>query len=63
MAAVEKLLEDYLDYLEIEKNRSSKTRTNYEHYLKNFIKFSDIKTEKDITADRIPGFPFIFSQS
>ncbi|MEK7624307.1 MAG: site-specific tyrosine recombinase/integron integrase [Patescibacteria group bacterium] len=63
MAAVEKLLEDYLDYLEIEKNRSSKTRTNYEHYLKNFIKFSDIKTEKDITADRIRDFRLFLARA
>ena len=28
---VEKLLKEYLDYLEIEKNRSVKTRENYEH--------------------------------
>jgi site-specific recombinase XerD len=50
------LLKNYLDYLEIEKNRSPKTRENYEHYLKVFINFSKIKTEKDITLDKVRDF-------
>lgn len=51
-----KLLKDYLDYLEIEKNRSRKTRENYERYLKKFIEFGKIKNESDITADAIKEF-------
>ena len=39
---IEKLIRDYLNYLEIEKNRSPKTRENYEHYLNEFLKFSKI---------------------
>lgn len=32
-----KLLQDYLDYLEIEKNRSTKTRENYNRYINRFL--------------------------
>jgi len=56
MANIEKLLEDYLNYLEIEKNRSQKTQENYRRYLKAFFNFSKIKTEKDITAESIRDF-------
>lgn len=53
---VEKLLHDYLDYLEIEKNRSPKTRENYEHYLKEFLKFSKVSAAKDITDGIVREF-------
>jgi len=56
MADIEKLLSDYLNYLEIEKNRSLKTRENYKRYLDAFINFSKIKTEKDISAERVRDF-------
>jgi site-specific recombinase XerD len=56
MANIEKLLDDYLNYLEIEKNRSLKTRENYKRYLDAFIKFSKIKTEKDISAEKVRDF-------
>lgn len=36
MAALSSYINDYLDYLEIEKNRSRKTRENYERYLRRF---------------------------
>ena len=50
------MVKDYLDYLEIEKNRSRKTRENYERYLKKFIEFGKIKKEADITTDAIKEF-------
>src|SRR5258708_29715398 len=53
---IEKLLRDYLDYLEIEKNRSPKTRENYEHYLNEFLKFSEAHTAKDITDGIVREF-------
>ncbi len=56
MPDINSLLKQYLDYLEIEKNRSKKTQKNYERYLKAFIDFSKIKTEKDITLDKIRDF-------
>ncbi len=53
---IKTLLKNYLDYLEIEKNRSPKTRENYERYLKSFITFAKIKTEKDISLDKVHNF-------
>ncbi len=56
MADIGKLLNDYLDYLEIEKNRSIKTRENYRRYLEVFIKNSEAKTEKDVSDESIRNF-------
>lgn len=56
MAEIGKLLREYLDYLEIEKNRSPKTRENYGHYLNAFISFSKAKSETDITEEKIREF-------
>lgn len=56
MAEVEDLLKDYLNYLEIEKNRSPKTRENYEHYLNEFLKFSTVRSAKDITDGVVREF-------
>ncbi len=49
----QRLLEDYLNYLEIEKNRSPKTRENYEHYLKDFSEFAKIAAPEEITDDLV----------
>lgn len=46
-------LKDYLDYLEIEKNRSPKTREVYERYLRDFIKTMGIKSPADINERAI----------
>lgn len=56
MADIQILFKNYLNYLEIEKNRSPKTYENYQRYLKAFINFGNIKTEKDINADVIKDF-------
>ncbi len=56
MTEVEKHLKEYLDYLEVEKNRSRKTRENYERYLKFFIKKQNIRSLKDITEDEVRDF-------
>ncbi len=56
MTQIDKLLGEYLDYLEIEKNRSPKTRENYEHYLKEFIAASKAKSPDDITDDVVRNF-------
>ncbi|KKS44291.1 hypothetical protein A2567_03175 [Candidatus Azambacteria bacterium RIFOXYD1_FULL_42_11] len=45
------LLKDYLDHLEIEKNRSIKTRVNYERYLKKFLEYSKISKPSQISQD------------
>ena len=39
---------DYLDYLEIEKNRSRKTRENYERYLRRFADWLAAATNKQV---------------
>lgn len=56
MSSVENLLKDYLSYLEIEKNRSPKTRENYERYLREFLKFSEAAYPKDITEGVVREF-------
>ena len=42
------LVEQYLDYLEIEKQRSRRTRENYAHYLQRFLEFSRAALPKSI---------------
>lgn len=56
MTPIERELARYLDYLEIEKNRSLKTRENYERYLRKFIVRSGVRAPKDITEDRVRAF-------
>ena len=56
MISIAKLLKDYLDYLEIEKNRSPKTRENYGRYLRAFIDYSKIKKPEDITTEAVKDF-------
>lgn len=53
---IQKLLGEYLSYLEIEKNRSPKTRENYEHYLGVFLKFAKIETPAEITDRLVRDF-------
>lgn len=50
------MLTEYLDYLEVEKNRSPKTRENYEHYLARFVESAGIKDIKDITPEAVRAF-------
>ena len=38
---ISSLVTDYLEYLEIEKNRSQKTISNYDHYLSRLVEFTD----------------------
>jgi site-specific recombinase XerD len=53
---IEKWLRNYLNYLTIEKNRSRKTRENYEHSLEKFIAFAKIKSPAEITLDLVSDF-------
>jgi len=53
---IEKAVKDYLDYLEIEKNRSPLTRRSYERCLKKFVSLSRAKSVDDITEARIREF-------
>lgn len=63
MTDIQKLLKDYLNYLEIEKNRSPKTRENYEHYLGEFLKFAKIKSPKEITEELVREFRLALARS
>ena len=56
MTEIKELLRDYLDHLEIEKNRSVKTRENYEHYLTVFLSRADVRSPKDITPEAVREF-------
>jgi site-specific recombinase XerD len=53
---IERLLQDYLNYLEIEKNRSPKTSENYKHYLGEFLKFAQISSPSGITDNVVREF-------
>jgi len=50
------LLSDYLEYLEIELNRSPKTIENYKHYLKRFLNWSHLSDPSKISADVVRNY-------
>ena len=50
------LLEDFLEYLEIERNRSQKTIENYGHYLTRFIDWSDNVSAENISLDMVRSY-------
>lgn len=56
MNELERYIEDYLDHLDIEKNRSPKTVQNYRRYLHSFIRGQKAKTLKDLNEDAIRRF-------
>lgn len=56
MNALEKAIKEYLEYLEIEKNRSPKTVENYGRYLNAFVHESGITSPKGITQAVIRSF-------
>ncbi|MDP1688689.1 MAG: tyrosine-type recombinase/integrase, partial [bacterium] len=56
MTEAQKYLTEYLNYLEIEKNRSIKTRENYERYLKVFFDEEKINKVYDITEESVRNF-------
>ena len=56
MDNLKKLKTEYLEYLEIEKNRSQLTIRNYDHYLDRFLNWSMARSPKDITGDLVRKF-------
>lgn len=50
---IKDFVKDYLNYLEIEKNRSIKTRINYGRYLKKFLEHSKISSPSQISQDLV----------
>ncbi len=53
---LEKLAENFFEYLEIEMGRTQKTIENYNHYLKRFFDFSKISDPKEITMDLVKKY-------
>ena len=53
---ISKLVNEFLDYLEIEKNRSPRTRTNYDFYLRRFVEFAKNPTPKNLTHDLVRNY-------
>lgn len=56
------LITDFLEYLEIERNRSQKTLKNYDFYLRRFVQLSGAKTPNDITSDRVRKFRIMLNR-
>jgi site-specific recombinase XerD len=48
---IEKYLQQFLEYVEIEKGRSTKTVRNYDFYLKRFIEWSEITSPQQINQE------------
>ncbi len=53
---MKKYINDFLEYLEIEKNRSQKTLENYRRYLLEFVSFSNISDPLAITSKSVREF-------
>lgn len=53
---ISELVTDFLEYLEIEQNRSQKTISNYDHYLVRLVEFSDDCDIEKIDAEMIRQF-------
>ncbi len=53
LSPIRRLLTDFLEYCEIEKNHSQLTIRNYDHYLNSFLDFSDIRKPEQITLDLV----------
>ena len=53
---ISEALRQFLEYLEIERNRSPKTVRNYDFYLQRFVNQTNIKSPADITLDVVRQF-------
>ncbi len=53
MLTLSKYIREYLEHLEIEKNRSQNTIQNYEFYLGRFVEWFGDQTPEAITADKV----------
>ena len=56
MSSIYNLIDEYLTYLEVEKNRSVKTQENYGRYLRYFVKKTGVKNPSDITLPVVRQF-------
>ncbi|MFA6475587.1 MAG: site-specific tyrosine recombinase/integron integrase [Patescibacteria group bacterium] len=53
---VNKLITDFLEYLEIEKNRSQATIKNYDFYLRRFVALTKVTSPANITNDLVRSY-------
>lgn len=53
---LESLKNDFLEYLELDLNRSTKTIENYAHYIERFLKFAQITQPKEIDLNLIKKY-------
>jgi site-specific recombinase XerD len=53
MNSINKLKNEFLEYLEIEKGRSLKTVENYDRYLRLFLEFSHAKNTQDVSDETV----------
>jgi len=56
MDNLKKLKTEFLEYLEIEKNRSQLTIRNYDHYLNCFLDWAMVRSSENITAELVKKF-------
>jgi len=63
---LQRLVEDFLEYLEIERNCSPLTRRNYKHYLNRFVEWVDSYTRRfsleKLSLEQVMKYMGIFSQ-
>lgn len=62
MKNIKKLKTEYLEHLEIDKNRSAKTIENYDRYLTKFIQWSKISSPNQITEEKVHRFRVFLSR-
>lgn len=60
---MQELKNQFLEYLEIEKNRSPRTVANYDHYLSRILKFINAKSPADLTEEGIRKFRIDLNRS
>ncbi len=53
MLSLTRLINEFLEHLEIEKNRSLNTRLSYEFYLRRFVEFSRLNSPSQITFEAV----------
>ncbi|TSC91090.1 MAG: hypothetical protein CEN90_638 [Parcubacteria group bacterium Licking1014_17] len=56
MGKINEIKSEFLEYIEIEKNRSPRTVANYDHYLSRFFQFTKPESISDISEDSIRKF-------
>jgi len=63
MVNLQSLIKDYLDYLEVERGRSRKTRENYKHYLERFSGWAKIEKPSEIDADLVREYRLFLNRT